>query len=123
MLRHTIPTLVLITLASCQSKTPPTATTNDPAQPASYTLAGNVPHPGPRALNSHESVVSALTAAGFNHDTRPWPNQVALRRPAKNGQPKATAVIDVRQMLQSGDMKQNYLIEPGDTLYVPAQGR
>ena len=119
MLRHTIPTLVLITLASCQSPTPPPVLT-DNSQPASYTLAGNVPNPGPREMNHNESVVSALTAAGFNHDTRPWPAQVALRRPAKNGQPKATAVIDVRQMLQSGDMKHNYLIEPGDTLYVPA---
>ena len=118
MLRHTILPLLLITLASCQPTTPP-PTSDDPAQPASYTLDGHVPDPGPRALNTNESVVSALTAAGFNHDTRPWPDQVALRRPAKNGQPKATAVINVRQMLESGDMKHNYLIEPGDVLYVP----
>ena len=112
--------LALILLASCQST--PTAKPPDStaaARTASYTLDGHVPNPGRRALGANESVISALVDAGFNHDTRPWPSQVALRRPAKNGQPKATAVINVRQMLQSGDMKENYLIEPGDVLYIP----
>jgi protein involved in polysaccharide export with SLBB domain len=115
--------LALIALTACQSTRFPAPTSANTTQPASYTLAGNVPDPGPKPLNQHESVVSALTAAGFNHDTRPWPAQVALRRPARNGQPKATAVVNVRHMLESGDMKENYLIEPGDVLYVPSPGR
>ena len=115
-----LPLVLLLTLlASCQSTTSHPADPTTQAQPASYTLDGNVPNPGPRSLNTNESVVSALVDAGFNHDTRPWPQQVALRRPAKHGQPKATAVINVRHMLESGDMKQNYLIEPGDVLYIP----
>jgi protein involved in polysaccharide export with SLBB domain len=110
--------LLALTLASCQPTTP---TTPNPPTTASYTLTGDVPRPGKRPLPPSESVVSALVDAGFNHDTLPWPAQVSLSRPAKNGNPKATAVINVREMLQSGNMSQNYLLEPGDVLYVPSK--
>ena len=121
--RMIIPSLLLLALTACQPTTPTTPdppTTDDPRS-ASYTLTGDVPRPGKRPLPPSESVVSALVDAGFNHDTLPWPAQVSLSRPAKNGNPKATAVINVREMLQSGNMSQNYLLEPGDVLYVPTK--
>ena len=68
-------------------------------------------------LTGRDTVISALAAAGFSNDS--WPQQVALSRPAKNGQPRATAIVDFKQMAMTGDMRQNYLLEENDIIYIP----
>jgi len=70
---------------------------------------GRIPFTG------NDSVVSAIADAGFNE--KAWPQQVLLSRPGKNGS-RATAVVDFTQVFEQGKMEQNYLLKPGDIVYV-----
>ena len=72
---------------------------------------------GLKPYTGRDTVISALAAVGFTDDA--WPQQVSVSRPAKNGQPRATAIVDIKNMYMTGDMRQNYLLEEGDIIYVP----
>ena len=72
---------------------------------------------GKKPYTGRNTVISALAQAGFNEDA--WPQQVSISRPAKNGQPRATAIIDMKKMYMTGDTSQNYLLEENDIVYVP----
>lgn len=72
---------------------------------------------GKKPYTGRNTVISALASAGFNEDA--WPQQVSISRPAKNGQPRATAIIDMKKMYMTGDTTQNYLLEENDIVYVP----
>ena len=72
---------------------------------------------GRKPYTGRNTVISALAEAGFNEDA--WPQQVSISRPAKNGQPRATAIIDMKAMYMTGDTRQNYLLEEGDIVFVP----
>jgi len=80
-------------------------------------VSPNVRDQGKKPYTGRDTVISALAAAGFTDDS--WPQQVSLSRPAKNGQDHATAIIDFKHMAMTGDMRQNYLIEENDIIYVP----
>jgi len=83
-----------------------------------YNVIGtNVRDQGKKPFTGRDTVISALATAGFTDDS--WPQQVSLSRPAKNGQPRATAIVDFKQMAMTGDMRQNYLLEENDILYIP----
>src|SRR2546421_4157894 len=72
---------------------------------------------GRKPYTGRNTVISALAMAGFNEDA--WPQQVSISRPAKNGQQRATAIIDMKKMYMTGDTTQNYLLEEGDIVFVP----
>jgi polysaccharide export outer membrane protein len=72
---------------------------------------------GPKAYTGRNTVVSALCQAGFTAQS--WPQQVHVSRPARDGQARATAVIDMTRVYLDGDTRQNYLLEEGDIVYVP----
>jgi protein involved in polysaccharide export with SLBB domain len=80
-------------------------------------VAPNVRDQGKKNFTGRDTVISALAAAGFTDDS--WPQQVSLSRPAKGDQPRATAIIDFKHMAMTGDMRQNYLLEENDIIYVP----
>jgi polysaccharide export outer membrane protein len=83
-----------------------------------YKVFGTAVHDGgPKPYTGRDTVISALAAAGFTDDA--WPQQVSVSRPAKNGQPRATAIVDIKNMYMTGDMRQNYLLEEDDIIYVP----
>jgi len=85
-----------------------------------YTVIGSAaPHSGRKPFTGSDTVVSALIDAGFNHQDPKWPQQVAIQRPASQALSKETKIVEIRQMLKTGDMRQNYLLEPGDVIYVP----
>jgi polysaccharide export outer membrane protein len=72
---------------------------------------------GKKPYTGRNTVISALATAGFNEDA--WPQQVSVSRPATSGQPKATAIIDMKKMYMTGDTSQNYLLEENDIVFVP----
>lgn len=72
---------------------------------------GRIPYAG------RVTVLSAVAEAGFNLNS--WPQQVWVSRPAHEGRPSATVVIDFTKVWTTGDLSQNYLMEEGDILYVP----
>ena len=83
-----------------------------------YEVFGTAVHNGGRKpYTGRNTVISALAEAGFTDDA--WPQQVSVSRPAKNGQPRATAIVDLKKMYMTGDMRQNYLLEEGDIVFIP----
>lgn len=83
-----------------------------------YSVVGtSVRDQGKKPFTGRDTVVSALAEAGFTDDA--WPQQVALSRPARGDQPRATAIVDFKKMAMTGDMRQNYLIEENDIIYIP----
>jgi protein involved in polysaccharide export with SLBB domain len=72
---------------------------------------------GRKPYTGRNTVVSALCQAGFTGTS--WPEQVHLSRPPRDGQPRATAIIDMKRVYLDGDTRQNYLLEEGDIVYVP----
>lgn len=72
---------------------------------------------GKKPYTGRNTVITALAEAGFTDDA--WPQQVSVSRPARGAQPKATAIVDIKNMYMTGDMRQNYLLEEGDIIYVP----
>lgn len=73
--------------------------------------------PGRKPYTGRNTVIAALAGAGFNQEA--WPEQVSVSRPARGGQPRATAIVDMKTMYMTGDTRQNYLLEEGDIVYVP----
>lgn len=83
-----------------------------------YTVFGTAVHnAGRKPFTGRDTVIAALAGAGFNEDA--WPQQVSISRPAKDGQIRATAIVDMKSMYMTGDTTQNYLLEEGDIIYVP----
>ncbi|HSI36622.1 MAG: polysaccharide biosynthesis/export family protein [Phycisphaerae bacterium] len=71
---------------------------------------------GKKAYTGRDTVISALADAGLSDDA--WPEQIALSRPAKPGQERATAIINLKHIQMTGDMRQNYILEEGDIVFV-----
>ena len=67
---------------------------------------------GKRPFTGNDSMVKALTEAALNDNA--WPQQVLLVRPERDGHPAARAIVDFKNMAETGDVSQNYLIEAGD---------
>jgi polysaccharide export outer membrane protein len=83
-----------------------------------YTVFGTaVRNGGRKPFTGRDTVIAALASAGFNEDA--WPQQVHISRPSKDGQIRATAIVDMKSMYTTGDTTQNYLLEEGDIIYVP----
>lgn len=87
------------------------------ARPVQVSVLGEVGRPGLYPLASYSTPVSAIQTAGgvtLNADIR----RVLLRRPAgPAGQEKQT-VLDLAQLLQTGNQRQNPILFDGDTLIV-----
>ncbi len=74
---------------------------------------GQLKHP----FTGRDTVIEALADATFNEGG--WPEQIRVSRPGKNGKKDQTAVVDFTKVFDYGDMKQNYLLEQGDIVYIP----
>jgi len=72
---------------------------------------------GRKPYTGRNTVIAALAGAGFNPEA--WPEQVSVSRPARDGQPRATAIVDMKAIYMTGDTRQNYLLEEGDIIFVP----
>jgi polysaccharide export outer membrane protein len=73
--------------------------------------------PGKKPYTGHDTVVKALADCGFS--PAGWPQQVRISRPAREGRDKATVVVDFTKVYEYADMRQNYVLEEGDIVYVP----
>jgi len=79
-----------------------------------YGQAGAV---GPKAYTGRDTLVDAVVKAGTNYLS--WTSRVKVIRPAHDDIPVRTVIVDVEQMLKSGDWSRNVLLEPNDIVYVP----
>ncbi len=83
-----------------------------------YVFGKGVNSTGPHAYTGRDTVVHALAQSGLSEGG--WPEQVRVSRPARgNRASPETAVVDFTQVFERGDLKQNFLLEEGDIIYVP----
>jgi polysaccharide export outer membrane protein len=83
-----------------------------------YYIFGEVTKPGPRLFTGRDTLLRALAEA------RPtflaWRTQIRVTRPAdtEDGESK-TIVVDLDEMVRTGDLTKDVLLQPGDIVEVP----
>ena len=78
---------------------------------------GQVSRGGKLPYTGRDTVLDVLAKAGPT--SLAWGAQVKVIRPSATPDERHEIVIDVDQMMQSGDMRNNFLLKEGDILFVP----
>ena len=82
-----------------------------------FVVAGEVNHPGNFDLRGEVSLVQAIAMAGGFKDSAKR-TQVVLCRKA-NAEYAEVKIFDVRKLMTPGDIREDVVLRPGDTLVVP----
>jgi len=82
-----------------------------------YYVYGLVSAAGPRPYTGRDTLLDAVILAGTSYLS--WTSNVKVIRPAHGDVPVRTIVVDVDEMVKSGDWSKNVLLEPDDTVYIP----
>ncbi len=70
-----------------------------------------------RPITGRDTIMNILTTYGPTQNA--WMSQIKLIRPALDPQDNQEIVINFHKMIALGDMRQNYMLQEGDILYVP----
>lgn len=80
-------------------------------------VMGQVDRVGPRIYNGRDTVLDVLA------ESRPtflaWNAQVHVIRPNATESERHDIVVNVDEIMQKGDTRANFLLQPGDIVYVP----
>lgn len=82
-----------------------------------FFVAGQVVTPGIKKFTGNNTVVQVLAEAKLNDQA--WPQKVIIVRQNENTNVKQKATVDVKAMFEKGDLRENFLIEQGDLIFVP----
>jgi protein involved in polysaccharide export with SLBB domain len=82
-----------------------------------YYVFGQVARPGAKAYTGRDTLLKALA------DARPtflaWRSQIRVVRPAPDEQGRKTIIVDLDEMVRTGDVSNNFLLQEGDIIEVP----
>jgi protein involved in polysaccharide export with SLBB domain len=78
---------------------------------------GQVEAPGPKPYTGSDTVLQVLADARLN--TIAWPERIIIVRPHDDPSVKQKVTVDLRQMYETGQTTQNFVLENGDVVYVP----
>ena len=78
---------------------------------------GEVGSPGPRAFTGRDSLLDILAETRLSRMA--WRSQVKIIRPSPSAKERHEITVDVDRIIQTGDLRQNVLLEDGDIVYVP----
>lgn len=78
---------------------------------------GQVEDPGPKPYTGRDTVLQVLADARLNQIA--WPERVIIVRPHEDRNVKQKVTVDLRQMYETGETDQNFMLENGDVVYVP----
>lgn len=81
-----------------------------------FVASGQVARPGKYDLQGHTTVVEALSIAGGMTSEAKHSKVVLFRR---SGEIVEARLLDVKQMLNSRNLREDIRLEPGDLLFVP----
>ncbi len=70
-----------------------------------------------RPITGRDTILNVLTQSPPSPNA--WLSQIKLIRPAVDPEDNQEIVIDFYKMVALGDMRQNYMLQEGDILYVP----
>ncbi|MBO5168868.1 MAG: polysaccharide export protein [Phascolarctobacterium sp.] len=82
-------------------------------------LLGEITNPGLYELNKSRTVLDAISAAGS------WTSKTAKKRIylIRKGKDEEPIKINLKKMLETGNMEQNYELNEGDVLYFKGNGK
>jgi protein involved in polysaccharide export with SLBB domain len=78
---------------------------------------GQVEDPGPKPYTGTDTVLQVLADARLNEIA--WPERIIIVRPHDDPSVKQKVTVDVKQMYETGQTSQNFVLENGDVVYVP----
>lgn len=82
-----------------------------------YYVHGQTGMTGPKPYSGRDTLLDAVLKSGV--DFRSWMSRVTVTRPAHGDEPVRTILVNVDNMLKTGDWSQNILLEPDDVVYIP----
>lgn len=82
-----------------------------------YYVFGEVAAPGRKLYTGRDTLMGALAAAKLNNFA--WQERIRVTRPSEDPEERATIVINLKKMLESGTTDQDVLLQPGDIVEVP----
>lgn len=78
---------------------------------------GQVTNRGPQPFTGRDTLLEVIGAAQPNFLA--WGAQVKVIRPSANPDDRHEITVDVDKLLESGDMRDNFLLQEGDIVFVP----
>ena len=78
---------------------------------------GQVDEPGIKPFTGRDTLLDMLGQARLNENA--WPQKIVIVRPNEDPSIKQKVTVDVKLMWQTGDVKDNFMLEEGDVIYVP----
>ena len=78
---------------------------------------GQVDDPGIKPFTGRDTLLDMLGQARLNDNA--WPQKIVIVRPNEDPNVHQKVTVDVKIMWQTGDMKDNFMLEEGDVIYVP----
>ena len=78
---------------------------------------GQVGGTGPRPFTGRDTLLDILAAAQPNFIA--WGSRIRVIRPSPEPDEIREIVVDVDKMIQTGDLRGNFLLQEGDIVYVP----
>src|SRR5882672_9802812 len=78
---------------------------------------GQVDEPGIKPFTGRDTILDVLGQARLNANA--WPQKIVIVRPNEDPSIHQKVTVDVKTMWQTGDVKENFMLEEGDVVYVP----
>lgn len=78
---------------------------------------GQVQTPGIKPYTGRDTIITILAEAQLNSDA--WPQKIVIVRPHEDVNIKQKVTVDLKEMFSTGQTSQDFLLEPGDVIYVP----
>ncbi len=83
-----------------------------------YYVVGEVSYPGAQIFTGRETTLSAIARAVIT--VQAWEERIQVIRPAANAQQRIKVfALNLKDMMEKGDMSKNVLLQEGDIIYVP----
>jgi len=81
-------------------------------------VIGQVVAGGPKPYTGNDTVINVLAEAKLNGSA--WPQKVVIVRANEDPHVRQRVTVDVEEMFETGSTTQNFLLEEGDVVYIPA---
>ncbi len=82
-----------------------------------YYVFGEVSSPGPRIYTGRDTVLTALAMS--QPSFLAWKSRIRVVRPSAKEEERRMVIVNLHEMVKSGDTSKNFLLQPGDIIEVP----
>ena len=82
-----------------------------------FFVMGQVTLPGIKPYTGRDTIIKIIAEAKLLETA--WPEKIVIIRPNEDASIKQRVTVDMKAMFDTGTTTQNFVIEPGDVVYVP----